>query len=72
MKPTISDFRHISDLCSSHGLHVYTYSPGDGVTRYRFSRDANSSYFACHALTTVCGRGTATAYLRGFLDGKHN
>lgn len=43
----------------TYGLQCYSYSPGDGVTRYRFSRDLDSDYFACRAVVTVLGYGQA-------------
>ena len=58
------------------GLHVAIYSPGDGVTRYRFIRRDDPSlpadaqpgeyYNAAFGLGTVCGLAAAHTWLDGF------
>lgn len=35
----------LSCAANRAGLYVRTYSPGDGVTRYRFFTSPNNSYF---------------------------
>lgn len=56
-------------LAARAGLTVYTYSPGDGVTRYRFTRDedgrAGDGYFGCRALYTALGLAEALAFAEG-------
>jgi hypothetical protein len=36
------------------GLYITRWSPGDGKTRYRFSKH-NADYFACTPIATVLG-----------------
>jgi len=52
------------------GLHVTTYSPGDGVTRYRFSRE-DLDYFALGGNNsfTALGVKEADAMLDAYLYG---
>lgn len=48
------------------GLTVHSYSPGDGVTRYRFFRNApaNQTYFGpANGVWTALGLGEARKYL---------
>ena len=51
------------------GLYVYTYSPGDGITRYRFSQSASSCYFACRSIYTALGYKEAATFARGMAEG---
>ena len=62
----------LRDLAARHGLYIYTYSPGDGITRYRMSNSSHSNYFACHALHTALGFSQAQLYVTGFIDGYWN
>jgi hypothetical protein len=71
MNSTKDTFNLYKNLCEEHDLYVYTYAPGDGVTRYKFSRDANSNYFACHTINVQLGRKDAIIYMVGFMDGKY-
>jgi hypothetical protein len=48
------------------GVPLSTYSPGDGVTRYRFG---TADYFAGHALATVLGAHDAGVWLDGYGSG---
>lgn len=60
------------------GLFVGTWSPGDGMTRYRFFRDgvltakgeAVQDYNSSDGLFTAAGRGQALVWLRGYRKGK--
>lgn len=47
------------------GLHVETYSPGDGVKRYRFF-DKPTDYDAGRGFFTAYGKGEAVAFLLGW------
>lgn len=50
-------------------LYVATYSPGDGVTRYRFIRSRGGkpvSYFADNGIYTALGIGQAETWLSGY------
>lgn len=47
------------------GVNVETYSPGDGVTRYRFFIEP-TDYFAGSGMGTVLGLKDAVTWLRGY------
>ena len=51
------------------GLYVATYSPGDGVTRYRFIKSRGGrpvSYFAQNGIYTALGISEAETFLAGY------
>jgi hypothetical protein len=50
------------------GLYMDHYSPGDGVTRYRFFREP-ADYFDGNGLHTALGLAEAEAYVRGYIAG---
>ena len=50
------------------GLYVAAYSPGDGVTRYRFFLTPRS-YFQSDGLFTALGTREAMTFVRGFWEG---
>lgn len=52
-----------------YGLFIDTYSPGDGITRYRFFTEPKD-YFSDNGLFTALGRKEALAFARGFCAGK--
>lgn len=52
------------------GLFVDTYSPGDGVTRYRFFL-TDSDYFSDHGIYTALGWKEAVTFAAGFMNGVH-
>lgn len=52
-------YSEINKMLREYGLQCYTWSPGDGVTRYRFSRDLDSDYSDCRPVVTVLGAGEA-------------
>ena len=58
---------------AKYGLSVNTYSPGDGVTRYRFN-NKHSTYFADNGLYTALGIKEAMTFIIGYNMGKeyHN
>jgi hypothetical protein len=48
-------------------LHIRTYSPGDGVTRYRFFTDPANSYFGPSiGIGTVLGFKAAETFVNGY------
>lgn len=66
------------------GFTVDTYSPGDGVTRYRFFRleptaplgtfklpehDGRHNYFGANGIFTALGFGEASTFARGLAHG---
>jgi hypothetical protein len=59
----------LEQAVSQSGLHMATYSPGDGVTRYRFFNrsSARVGYFESDGLFTALGRKEAYAFARGYL-----
>ena len=59
----------LATAARSVGLHVTTWSPSDGATRYRFSHD-DTDYFACEPLFTALGLGEAVTYWRGYQEGR--
>lgn len=59
----------LMDYCKRANLYVYTYSPGDGITRYKFSKDADSDYFGCQSYYVVLGFKEAEIFATGFLEG---
>ena len=61
-------------LAERAGVDVRSYSPGDGVTRYRFfPRDSGNGYFGpANGLDTVLGLKAAVAWLEAFAAGRAN
>ena len=59
----------VETLAREVGLHVSTWSPGDGVTRYRFHREA-SDYNAGQEVKTVLGAKDALLWLSGVREGR--
>jgi hypothetical protein len=54
------------------GLYVSSWSPGDGVTRYRFFKGTSArSYFSGGAIYSVAGLIGAENWLSGYRTGKH-
>lgn len=54
--------------CQRGEFYVSTYSPGDGVTRYRFSSESGD-YFEMRKEFTALGFKEAMAYAKGRVDG---
>lgn len=52
------------------GLSVDFYSPGDGVTRYRFFAGSGHDYFESGGLYTAFGIAEAITWLTGYSQGK--
>ena len=53
------------------GLYVGIYSPGDGVTRYRFFKSKKPvSYFTGSGLYTALGLAEAETWLAGYRRGR--
>lgn len=69
MRGKKSRLETLNEKLRPYGLQCYTWSPGDGVTRYRFSHDLDSCFSSCSEFCTVLGAGqaelVAKAYLRG-------
>lgn len=62
--------KQIENIANAYGLNLFTYSPGDGVTRYRFARqfDGQTSYFGGDGIVTLLGRKEARLWLLGYAD----
>ena len=62
----MTKLEQLSAACEKVALWVATYSPGDGVTRYRFFDKPGNSYFGPdNGLNTELGYKAACAYARG-------
>ena len=61
--------RELEHQAAVAGLYVAAYSPGDGVTRYRFFLTPRS-YFQSDGLFTALGTREAMAFVRGFWSGR--
>ncbi len=56
----------LREACAKKKIYVRTYSPGDGVTRYRFFKHAKNSYFGPeNGQYTALGMKEAVTYARG-------
>lgn len=55
-----------------YGLYVVTWSPGDGVTRYRFYDSPHRYYDNENELHTALGYKEAVIFARGFIAGIYN
>lgn len=64
--------QYMMGLANYVGVSVSTYSPGDGVTRYRFTLE-ECDYFAAsgdNKLGTVLGVSDAITWLEGYRAGR--
>ena len=66
--------KDVAAAAAQAGLKVCTYSPGDGVTRYKFFKlegcDPQQSYFGpANGIATVLGASKAIAFAEGFENG---
>ena len=65
--------KEVRKLAEAAGVHVDTWSPGDGITRYRFAFPVPGSYFAwrsCDVLATCLGARAALQFLHGVVAGR--
>jgi hypothetical protein len=63
--------KQLEDYCESNEIFMDTYSPGDGVTRYRFFNRAGNDYFGpANGCFTALGIKEATAYAVGRAHGQ--
>jgi hypothetical protein len=69
-KPT--RIQELQDYAKAAGLHVATYNPGGGPTRYRFFDKPGNSYFGpASGIHIALGLKDAWNYLYGYSAGKH-
>lgn len=54
--------------CKAVGLHFNTYSPGDGITRYRFFTE-ETDYFGGSGIYTALGYKEAVTFAAGYVQG---
>lgn len=60
----------LDDLAADVGLYVRTWSPGDGVTRYRFFDKPGNSYFGpANGIATCLGVRAAETWLYAYTVG---
>ena len=59
----------MAERAKRHGLYVATWTPGDGLRRYRFF-DRPSDYDEGHEIFTALGRKEALAFLFGVAVGR--
>ncbi len=62
-------------LAKQYELVVKTWSPGDGVTRYRFvfgPEKSGMDYFSSDHIYTALGLKEASTFLRGWMAAKNN
>ena len=60
--------RDVRGAAEAAGIRVDTYSPGDGVTRYRFDYEQDD-YFAMRGVYTAQGAREALTWLAGYVEG---
>lgn len=57
-----------------YGLRCYTWSPGDGCTRYLFSRDLDATYSSARPVCTVLSISeadlAASVWMQGWEAGR--
>ena len=60
--------KELSERAEAHGLYIRTWSPGDGVTRYRFFTSPDNSYFGPESgIYTALGLKEAMAFVEGYI-----
>ena len=61
--------RQINNVVNDLGIHLGTWSPGDGVTRYRFSASPGDYFSFPLPMYTALGASEALTWCRGLLQG---
>ena len=60
-------YEELQDAASEKGIWVATYSPGDGITRYRFFANPGNSYFGPdNGIVTVLGSKKAWEFVEAY------
>ena len=69
---TMTRQQQLTESAAMVGFRYATYSPGDGVTRYRFfTLDDDSSYFGpSNGVGTALGIREAESFVRGVMVGR--
>ena len=64
---TKRDKEHMNAVLKHCNLDVFTYSPGDGVTRYKFApKGKYGDYFTADCGARACGFSEAMTWLYGY------
>ena len=65
--------KEVQEAAEAAGVYVGTWSPGDGITRYRFASvpGSYSSWSLCDMLATCLGASDALQFLHGVVVGQH-
>jgi len=57
----------LGEVAEDNGLYVDTYSPGDGMTRYRFFKNPGNDYFGPeNGIYTALGLAEARVFVRAW------
>jgi hypothetical protein len=64
----MTKFEEVRAIAATAKLYVDSYSPGDGVTRYRFMT-TDVDYFATNGVFTALGIGDAMTFAVGAMTG---
>lgn len=71
---TPSKLTLINDLLRPYGLRCYTWTPGDGQTRYLFSRDLDATYSSARPVCCVLSASEAdlvcSVWIQGYEAGQ--
>ena len=62
---TVTMLSELSRAAERYHLVIHTYSPGDGVTRYRFFKHFVDGYFSDDGVHTSLGSKAAWEFLKG-------
>jgi len=65
-----TDWNFIKINLAKLGLFISTWSPGDGITRYRFHHGIDEDYFSCQSVYTALGRKEAACFGLAYYYGK--
>jgi hypothetical protein len=60
---------YLYHLAANCEVYIHTWSPGDGVTRYRFTNKRDSGYFETDGIHTSLGLADAITYIEGYFQG---
>lgn len=66
-------YDELKQACEEVNLWIACWSPGDGVTRYRFFEEPGNTYFGpASGIHTALGWAQANLFLTGFAQGYHH
>ena len=65
--------QHLESICGHAGLFIHTWSPGDGITRYRFFTEPGQSYYGPKdGIYTALGIKEACNFAMAYKMGKQS